>query len=823
MKPVSSIIRRSDGLRTYDACFRNVKTGKGQKTRIAESRLRRLRPYDSVRPLNKGEQELLHAWSLLGKATLSRRTYRLLVTICAQTTAAPLRVARPTPRLTSSPTDIRPWLCDPSAISDLFHQLKKFDAEMPKDKRLCEASDDSITYDPWFLHRSGEKIPLGENEIASMVWERVAGFTHRLSYSELRRIEHAYLRHMQEPGWPELVDIILGHTKGETGLNWLRLFASLPISKRREEVEFWMMQYPDLTHCPGALVYLAKPALMLDMSKARALHYLWHGLNDGAESDQLCNGIYLWKQFKWTYFPRTYPGGTVDVESLIRLTKLLTTRENHGRIAHETWQAMHQQPVLQESFDALSDEPYGHRGWLFFILRDARYAERDDALCESFNHDFAEVSRILLGIAPEYREKASYYFVYAYWDRSAKLSAADLMRHIAMLCSKPFTTTSDGEALWCKLVSVLDANELPISSWKRIDSASRSRNQSNSIENGLDLLNYPLLRPLLKSAMNCRVRLCLELLRLAGQSASAQVKRAYELFQQHPLIDVSLKQSTDLETFGHLVGESKDLRIWKKHLTGEKKIRTESAERIYQELEGSRIEILLQYLKEEITPPVSESDDLQLHTRLYANAADENRRAYRKLIRRYSSNGESGILFHPSNQYWLRTHRFVRQGIWLTGLRAEIVLTDGKRVFLEMERRFEQVLKMGTLVNSCLALDGCNSHSALANAADVNKQVVMAYDEDQKFIGRQLVGIAEERRLVCFDVYGQRSQELMPAFAAFDNQLEKLMALPIHREGEYQLKPLVCREWYDDYSWQPPEQSDAKIIDMQWGGSRGTA
>jgi len=816
VKPVSNIIRRSDGLRTYDACFRNVKNFSGQKTRIAESRLRRLRVNDSQRPLNKSERALLRAWALLGKATLSRRTYTLLVTICVKTTAAPVCEARRVPKLSNNSVDIRPWLNDPAALANLIDQLREFDAEQPKDKRLCQPS--GVICDPWFLHRSGEKIPLGENEISPMVWERVAGFTYGLSHSELLDVEQHYLSYIHEAGWTELIEIILGHTKGETAQNWLRLFVSLPEKNRREEVEFWMMQFPDLTYCPGAFVFLAKPAFKLG---SRALRYLWRATNYGADTNQIRNGILLWEQFRWEYCPRMYKGDTVDVESLIRLTKLLTSRENHGRIAYETWEAMHNQPVLQASFDALGDEPYGHRGWLFCILREARCFDRDDALAAEFNRDFAELSRVFLEVAPEYRKKASYYFMYAYWDRSTKLPAAELMRSIARICCKPFTTYPDGEALWCKLLSHLDANQLPLESWKRIDSASRSRNQSSSIKNGLDRLNHKELRSTLRSGLELRARLTLDVIRLAGQATQAQVERACEIFQQHPLLDVNLKEVGDLETYEHLLGRSKNLRIWSGHLTEVKKIRSESAVRIFNELEGCRIEILLRYFKEEMAPPVNSTDGLQLHTRLYANAADENRRAYRKLIQRYSSGGENGILFHPSNQQWLRTHRYVKQGVWLTGMRAEIILTDGKRVFLEMERRFEQVLKMGTLVNSCLALDGCNSHSALANAADVNKQVIMAYDQDQKFLGRQLVGIAEEQRLVCFDVYGQKTSELMPAFAAFDYQLEKLMALPIHKEGEYQLKPLVCREWYDDYCWQPPAESDAKIIDMQWGGSRG--
>ncbi|MGB0774590.1 MAG: hypothetical protein ACPGUY_02015 [Akkermansiaceae bacterium] len=820
MKPVSSIIRRGDGLRTIDAQFKSIKTYQGPKTRIATSRLQRLRQHDSTRPLTKGERELLGIWFLLGKAKLSVLTYRLLVILCARTTAAPVCNTSPVPRLSNKPTDVRPWLCDPAAVASLLRQLQEYDAARPIGKRLCDPSDSKVVYDPWFLFRSGEKIRLGENEISPVVWERIAGFTTKLCYKELLAIEALYQQHAHEQDWCALVEIILGHTKGETGRNWLRLFASLPATVRRKEVEFWMMNFPRVKHCPGALVFLAKPAWLLETTEAHALHYLWRGMKYGASTNQLRNAIELWKVFDWSYGPQIFEGESVEIHSLIRLTKLLTTRENHGRIAHETWAAMHTQPELQASFDALGDEPYGHRGWLFRILREARYDNRDDALAAEFNRDFVELSRVLLGIPQEYHGKASYYFIETYWDRSTKFSAADLMRQIAALCAKPFTTSSDGDTLWCKLMSDWDAQELPLSCWKRIDHAGRSRNHLNALETGLDRLNDKITKPVLKAGLKLRVRLSLDIVRLAGRVSKMEVDAAVALLKEHPLLDVSLDQPNDIETYRHLVSNSKDLTIWQRHLTGEKKVRAESADRIRTELEGRRIEILLSYLLGEIAPQEARTEGLQLHTRLYANYADENRRAYGKLIKRYSAQGENGILFHPRNQHWLHTHRYVRQGVWLTGLRAEIVLTDGRRVFLEMERRFEQVLKMGTLVNSCLALDGINSHSALANAADVNKQVVMAYDDEQRFLGRQLVGIAEERRLVCFDVYGQNEDQLLPAFSAFDCELEKLMALPIQREGDYQLKPLVCREWYDDYAWSPPSASDAKIINLQWGGSR---
>ncbi|MFK7909227.1 MAG: hypothetical protein AB8F34_01355 [Akkermansiaceae bacterium] len=819
MKPIKSLILRPDGLRILQCRLLTSQKGKGGKQRTAESRLRQLRPSAPSCPLTKHEKELLETWSHLKKATLSRRTYALLRRLCTDTTSAPRARSVPVPRLSACPVDIRPWLCDPKALVLLFSQLSKFDAEKNHSECLCDTDDATIVYDPWLLARSGEKIPLGGVQLSSIVWERAASFSKQLSYRNLRLLEDAYLTYTEEKGASDLMELVLGHVQAEAGSHWIDFWMRVPSKIRAREVGRWIQNYPEAKRCSRDHVYLCKTACEIDNEHIKGLCYLVEGIQKGADAGQLLDGLRLWQEFGWTRAPEVFSGGTVDTDTLIRLTKLLATRDFQSTVAADLWETMHRHPELTESLQAILDQPYGHRGWLVRLLRCAKDYFPDLETVVAFNRDFSEVARLVFEMDEAYRSKAIEYFEWAYWDQTLEMSAANLMTHISSICAKPFSPSENTKYVWSDLMSEWGGVDIPLASWKRIDTVCRSRNHADALETGLGRWKHDFAKPLMRSGLRHRVRLSLEIIRVTRQTLQPQVDLAFSKLKEHPLMDVDLKKKAGLETYTFLLGLSRDLEKLRRHHSGEHPLREESLGQILNKLEGSRVEKLLLYFKSELLGSVGQEDGLQLHTRLYASAADENRRVYQKLIRRYHQLGEQGILAHPSNQQWLRSHPFVKAGVWLTGLRAEIELPDGSRVFLETERRFEQVLQMGTLVNSCLALDGCNSHSALANAADVNKQVVMAYDADARFLGRQLIGISEQRKLVVFRVYGDEAGRLMPAFAAFDYQLERLLALPLHGEGDYEIQRVVCREWYDDYSWLPESDGEAKIIDRQWGGS----
>jgi hypothetical protein len=196
-----------------------------------------------------------------------------------------------------------------------------------------------------------------------------------------------------------------------------------------------------------------------------------------------------------------------------------------------------------------------------------------------------------------------------------------------------------------------------------------------------------------------------------------------------------------------------------------------------------------------------------------------NRQVFRRMLRGYTTSGEGAIWNRRMNRDWPAKHREIVSRGWLQ--RNEISVEAGSCGMLTtfIKERFEEVLKMGTSVNSGLAIEGCNSHSAVANAVEANKQVPMAYNAGGEFVGRQLIAIWEENHLVCFDVSSRKGtqNELEKAFAALDFHLADHLGLAMERNDEGDaVSSLGCRDWDDDYAWKPLEiGAPARILRVE--------
>ncbi|HSI64130.1 MAG TPA: hypothetical protein VLE43_13465, partial [Candidatus Saccharimonadia bacterium] len=84
-------------------------------------------------------------------------------------------------------------------------------------------------------------------------------------------------------------------------------------------------------------------------------------------------------------------------------------------------------------------------------------------------------------------------------------------------------------------------------------------------------------------------------------------------------------------------------------------------------------------------------------------------------------------------------------------------------------------------------------------------QVVYARDQSGRVIGRQLLAISEEKRLVCFSVYQLDTSEEMDAlFAEYDRAFAEALGLPLEASQEYTMAAPLGLEWYDDGIWRPP-------------------
>jgi hypothetical protein len=90
---------------------------------------------------------------------------------------------------------------------------------------------------------------------------------------------------------------------------------------------------------------------------------------------------------------------------------------------------------------------------------------------------------------------------------------------------------------------------------------------------------------------------------------------------------------------------------------------------------------------------------------------------------------------------------------------------------------------------------------------DVNKQVLYARNRQGKVVGRQLLAIDDDNRLICFHVYPISSSKTVKAlFIEYDRDLASALGLSIYNPAEedesgYKISSILSVYWWDDDSW----------------------
>ncbi|HEV8633466.1 MAG TPA: hypothetical protein VG370_04385 [Chloroflexota bacterium] len=76
------------------------------------------------------------------------------------------------------------------------------------------------------------------------------------------------------------------------------------------------------------------------------------------------------------------------------------------------------------------------------------------------------------------------------------------------------------------------------------------------------------------------------------------------------------------------------------------------------------------------------------------------------------------------------------------------------RIWLETDPL--RILPMGNYVDTCLSFGGINAFATVANACVLNKRVVYAAADAGRVLGRKLIGLTAEGKLVGFRTYTGR-------------------------------------------------------------------
>jgi hypothetical protein len=253
-------------------------------------------------------------------------------------------------------------------------------------------------------------------------------------------------------------------------------------------------------------------------------------------------------------------------------------------------------------------------------------------------------------------------------------------------------------------------------------------------------------------------------------------------------------------------------RKLREHRAGDRALSAASLERhrqaIVRRLVAFRLALVVRMTLEDLDRGVKAdlSCESERHALEMLGSMWRNRRLLRRVLRIPQAEREAFLEKHPANRAWLARHPTVGAETWRAGIVEVAELPDQQRLTLAFERDPMEVLRMGTRVGSCLSVGGCNSASAVAVMADVNKRVIFARDGNGAFVARQLVAIADDDRLVCFPVYPLGiGAAVADAFERYDRALAASLQIAIHRgpEDDYRIAEVLAGGFYDDGAWIP--------------------
>jgi hypothetical protein len=116
---------------------------------------------------------------------------------------------------------------------------------------------------------------------------------------------------------------------------------------------------------------------------------------------------------------------------------------------------------------------------------------------------------------------------------------------------------------------------------------------------------------------------------------------------------------------------------------------------------------------------------------------------------------------------------------------------------LDHEKDPLQIMRMGAPFDTCLAPGSFNFFSAVSNAADINKRVLYARDENGVIHGRCLLALTDDGELITFNVYAHTEwKAIRDAVAAYVRDLADATGAVLAANG--QIRELISSNWYDD-------------------------
>ncbi|MFP2927722.1 hypothetical protein ACLESO_21495 [Pyxidicoccus sp. 3LG] len=223
------------------------------------------------------------------------------------------------------------------------------------------------------------------------------------------------------------------------------------------------------------------------------------------------------------------------------------------------------------------------------------------------------------------------------------------------------------------------------------------------------------------------------------------------------------------------------------------------------ELPRLRLQLLARMALEQLRSgmPADARDVRVRHALQMASLIGDNRRALRRLLARWFAGERDFVKRHPRSREWFERHPRVDPERWLTGLVVRKEVPGVGQVTLALEQDALEALRLGTLVGTCLGLNGVCDYSAASVVLDVNKRVLYARDSRGQVLARQLLAISKDDVLVPFNVYPERAAPALQAlFLDYDLAFAEALGLPLS-DGPYEpeVENILSESFWHDGAW----------------------
>lgn len=172
----------------------------------------------------------------------------------------------------------------------------------------------------------------------------------------------------------------------------------------------------------------------------------------------------------------------------------------------------------------------------------------------------------------------------------------------------------------------------------------------------------------------------------------------------------------------------------------------------------------------------------------------------------------------PLNAEWIekaRLHFDVEA--WLAP-RQRTLEHEGRKLVFAFEEEPLEVLKMGMAFNTCLSLDqGYNAASVVLNAIDANKQVLYIRDERGVIVGRKLLVVSSDWKLLRYHFYCSLTPPLrdLAKEAAQDFCSELLRDTGLEKASSGLPAEIHPGFWYDDRPQESGERQSRRPGDLE--------